>query len=143
MTQNQSQSQDPNQTPDPNETDEQRRAREEREERERQGDDVVTYNPADHTVEEVKTYIDKHPDEADAIIAAEQARGDDARVTLVGNTSQRRPDNGLRQITTERNTRAALPIKQTAAYQSREAKGWTPQSEASASFDAWWEQPGQ
>lgn len=43
----------------------------------------MTYDPADHTIDEVREYLDQHPDEAAAVLAAEQARGDDARSTLV------------------------------------------------------------
>ena len=105
----------------------------------------MSYNPGDHTVEEVRAYIEQHPDEADAVLAAEQARGDQARSTLTRNatssTSQRRPGDGsgLRQIHTERSTHERLPIEQTEAYKSREAKGWTPQSEATGPFNSWWE----
>lgn len=105
----------------------------------------MSYNPADHTVEEVRAYIAEHPDEADAVIAAEQARGDQARTSLVGtstsSTSQRRPGDGsgLRQITTERSTRERLPVEETQAYKTREAKGWKPQEEASQPTDSWWE----
>ena len=41
------------------------------------------YNPADHNVDEVKAYVEENPQEAKAVLEAEQARGDDARTTLV------------------------------------------------------------
>jgi hypothetical protein len=31
------------------------------------------FDPADHTVDEVLAYVDKHPDKADAVLAAEEA----------------------------------------------------------------------
>ena len=57
-------------------------------------------------------------------------------------TSQR-PESNLRQISTERRRREPLPLEETEAYKSREAKGWVPQSEASGVFPAWWEQRDQ
>ena len=41
------------------------------------------YNPADHTVSEVRSYVEQNPDLAGAILDAEEARGDDARRTLI------------------------------------------------------------
>ena len=41
------------------------------------------FNPADHTIEEVKAHLDEHPEDSQAVLEAERARGDDARVTLV------------------------------------------------------------
>lgn len=35
-------------------------------------DDDEGFDPAEHSVDEVNDYIDEHPDEADAILAAEQ-----------------------------------------------------------------------
>ena len=43
----------------------------------------MTYDPSEHTIDEVHDYLRDHPDEAAAVLAAEQARGDDARSTLV------------------------------------------------------------
>ena len=40
-----------------------------------------TYDPGEHTVEEVKEYVGEHPDETQDILSAEQ--GGKARVTLV------------------------------------------------------------
>jgi hypothetical protein len=40
------------------------------------------FEPAEHTVAEVEAYLAKHPDEADAVLAAEAAGK--ARTTLVG-----------------------------------------------------------
>jgi hypothetical protein len=40
------------------------------------------YDPGEHTVAEVEEYIAKHPDQADAVLAAEAAGK--ARTTLVG-----------------------------------------------------------
>jgi hypothetical protein len=45
-------------------------------------DDVVGYDPADHTVAEVQAYLEAHPDEADAVLALE-AEGKN-RASLVG-----------------------------------------------------------
>lgn len=44
---------------------------------------MTDYNPADHTVEEVETYVSENPASAQAVLEAEQARGDDSRKTLV------------------------------------------------------------
>lgn len=41
------------------------------------------YNPADHKVEDVEAHVEKNPAEAQAVLEAEKARGDDARKTLV------------------------------------------------------------
>ena len=41
---------------------------------------MSNYDPSDHTVEEVRTYIEKHPDERDAIVEAE--KGGKNRVTI-------------------------------------------------------------
>jgi hypothetical protein len=41
-----------------------------------------TFDPGEHTVTEVQDYLDAHPDQADAVLAAEQAGK--ARTTLVG-----------------------------------------------------------
>jgi hypothetical protein len=43
----------------------------------------MSYDPAEHTIDEVHAYLAEHPDEQAAVLSAEQARGDDARVTLV------------------------------------------------------------
>ena len=43
---------------------------------------MSNYDPSDHNVEEVKTYIDQHPDERDAVLKAE--RDGKNRHTLVG-----------------------------------------------------------
>ena len=43
----------------------------------------MAYDPADHTIEEVREHLAKHPKDTEAVIAAERARGDDARVTLI------------------------------------------------------------
>lgn len=40
-------------------------------------------SPADFTIAEIQTWVDDHPDDADEVLAAEQARGASARVTLV------------------------------------------------------------
>lgn len=58
-------------------------------------------------------------------------------------TSQPRPEGGLRQIETVRRRREPLRYEETESYKSAEAKGWRPQSGPSGVFDAWWEQPGQ
>jgi hypothetical protein len=39
------------------------------------------YDPGEHTVDDVLDYVDKHPDEADAVLAAEEAGKN--RTTLV------------------------------------------------------------
>ena len=41
------------------------------------------YNPADHSVDEVKAYVKENPAEAKAVLEAESARGEDSRSTLV------------------------------------------------------------
>ena len=43
----------------------------------------MTYDPADHTIDEVHEHLAAHPEDTQAVLAAEQARGDDARSTLV------------------------------------------------------------
>jgi hypothetical protein len=43
----------------------------------------MTYDPAEHTIDEVHDHLAKHPEDKDAVLAAEKARGDDARSTLV------------------------------------------------------------
>lgn len=40
-----------------------------------------TFDPSEHTIDEVKDYVDAHPDEVDAVLNAEQAGK--GRVTLV------------------------------------------------------------
>jgi hypothetical protein len=37
----------------------------------------------DFTIAQVEEWVEAHPDQVDEVLAAEQARGDDARVTLV------------------------------------------------------------
>ncbi|HET9666361.1 MAG TPA: hypothetical protein VFP09_06385 [Desertimonas sp.] len=55
----------------------------------------MTYDPADHTIDEVHEHLEAHPEDTDAVLAAEQARGDDARVTLVADLERKaKPDNG-------------------------------------------------
>lgn len=41
------------------------------------------FNPADNNVDDVKKYVDDNPQEAQSVLDAEKARGDDARSTLV------------------------------------------------------------
>lgn len=41
----------------------------------------MSYDPAEHTIDEVREYLAQHPEETDAVLAAEQAGKD--RVTLV------------------------------------------------------------
>jgi hypothetical protein len=62
-------------------------------------------------------------------------------VTADQDTSQRRPEGGLRQIETNRRRREPLTLEQTESFRSREAKGWTPQSGPSGVIDSWWEMP--
>lgn len=40
-----------------------------------------TYNPGDHKVDEIKAYVEEHPEEAQAVLEAEQ--GGENRSTLV------------------------------------------------------------
>jgi hypothetical protein len=40
-------------------------------------------DPSQFTIDEIKTWIDDHADQADEVLSAEEARGDDARTTLV------------------------------------------------------------
>lgn len=41
------------------------------------------FNPADHNIDEIQAHVKENPLEAKAVLEAEEARGDDARVTLV------------------------------------------------------------
>jgi hypothetical protein len=55
----------------------------------------MTYNPADHTIDEVNEHLEQHPEDREAVLAAEKARGDEARSTLVsslegGSTDQQK-----------------------------------------------------
>jgi hypothetical protein len=43
----------------------------------------IVEDPSQFTIEEIKAWVDDHDAEADEVLAAEQARGDDARTTLV------------------------------------------------------------
>jgi len=52
-----------------------------------------TYDPGEHTVEEVKTYVEEHPDEAEDVLAAEQ--DGKARVTLVEWLEQQGEDDAV------------------------------------------------
>ena len=54
----------------------------------------MTYDPGSHTIEEVQAYLADHPDETAAVLAAEQARGDDARSTLVNSLQSREGREG-------------------------------------------------
>ena len=53
----------------------------------------MSYDPAEHSINEVHEYLDAHPDETAAVLAAELARGDDARKTLVADL-ERKPGGG-------------------------------------------------
>jgi hypothetical protein len=79
---------------------------------------VSDFNPADHTIDEVKAHLEQHPEDADAVLAAEQARGDEARVTLL-NTLERsgaQGDNG------------EMTWDKTLSAQGQERLGWKPQA---------------
>jgi len=53
----------------------------------------MSYDPTEHSITEVHDYLDENPDEAAAVLAAEQARGEDARKTLVADLERRvKPD---------------------------------------------------
>jgi hypothetical protein len=52
----------------------------------------MTFNPADHTIDEVHEHLEAHPEDTAAVLAAEQARGDDARSTLVSSLEGAAPD---------------------------------------------------
>ena len=43
----------------------------------------MSFDPAEHTIDEVHDHLASHPEDTDAVLAAEKARGDDARSTLV------------------------------------------------------------
>lgn len=50
------------------------------------GDDTESeteFDPAEHTIADVDAHLEKHPEDRERVLAAEQARGDDARPTLV------------------------------------------------------------
>jgi hypothetical protein len=49
----------------------------------------MSYDPAEHTIDEVHEYLDEYPNETEAVLAAEQARGDDARKTLVADLERK------------------------------------------------------
>lgn len=44
---------------------------------------MAEFNPADHNVEDVKSHVADNPQDAKAVLEAEQARGEDSRSTLV------------------------------------------------------------
>ena len=43
----------------------------------------MSFDPAEHTIDEVHEHLASHPEDTDAVLAAEKAHGDDARSTLV------------------------------------------------------------
>jgi len=56
----------------------------------------MSYDPAEHTIDEVHEYLADNPDETAAVLDAERARGDQARSTLVASLegqSQGAPDD--------------------------------------------------
>lgn len=44
----------------------------------------ASYDPGEHNVGDVLAYIEEHPEQADVVVAAERARGEAARVSIVG-----------------------------------------------------------
>jgi hypothetical protein len=51
----------------------------------------MTYDPSEHTIDEIHEHLAEHPEDTAAVLAAEQARGDDARVTLVSSLQNGQP----------------------------------------------------
>lgn len=47
------------------------------------------FNPADHTIAEVEAHLEENPQDAQRVLEAEKARGDDARSTLVSSLEER------------------------------------------------------
>lgn len=49
---------------------------------------MTEYNPADYNIADVNAYLEKNPGEVQAVLAAEKARGADARSTLVSSLEE-------------------------------------------------------
>lgn len=49
---------------------------------------MTDYNPADHSVADVKAHLEKNPQDLNAVLEAEKARGDSARSTLVSSLEE-------------------------------------------------------
>ena len=43
----------------------------------------MSYDPSEHTIDEVREHLADHPEDTAQVLEAERSRGDDARVTLV------------------------------------------------------------
>ena len=56
---------------------------------------MTDFDPADHTIQEVRDYLADHPDETAAVRAAEEARGDEARTTLLNSLSAQAADDDV------------------------------------------------
>lgn len=56
---------------------------------------MTDFNPADHKVDEVKAHVQENPQDLQAVLEAEKARGDDARSSLVSHLEN------LKEVTPE------------------------------------------
>jgi hypothetical protein len=70
----------------------------------------MSYDPAEHTIDEVHEYLADNPDETAAVLVAERARGDQARSTLVASLEGQ--SQGEPGVATDKQEPDTLPVEE-------------------------------